>query len=144
LFSFCRAYGALEQRILEEQSVLATEVSIQQVLWAAVGIVAVLILSIAGISSGIYYWHHSDPYVQKVLAIRGEQNRGHSIFQLNCAGCHGMWADGKVGPSLHRVASRRSEWSLIQQITSGRTPPMPKFQANPQEMADLLSYLKTL
>jgi mono/diheme cytochrome c family protein len=134
----------LEQRILEERSVLATEVSIQQLLWAAIGIVAVLILGIAGVSSGIYYWHHSDPYVQKVLAIRGEQNRGHSIFQLNCAGCHGMWADGKVGPSLHRVSSRRSDWSLIQQITSGQTPPMPKFQANPQEMADLLSYLKTL
>jgi hypothetical protein len=33
---------------------------------------------------------------------------------------------------------------LIQQITSGQTPPMPKFQASPQEMADLLSYLKTL
>jgi mono/diheme cytochrome c family protein len=134
----------LEQRILEERSVLTTEVSIQQLLWAAIGIVAVLILGIAGVSSGIYYWHHSDPYVQKVLAIRGEQNRGHSIFQLNCAGCHGMWADGKVGPSLHRVSSRRSDWSLIQQITSGQTPPMPKFQANPQEMADLLSYLKTL
>jgi mono/diheme cytochrome c family protein len=129
---------------LEEQSVLATEVSIQQVVWAAIGIVAVLILGIAGISSGIYYWHHSDPYVQKVLAIRGESNRGHSIFQLNCAGCHGTWADGKVGPSLHGVSGRRSEWSMIQQITSGRTPPMPKFQASPQDMADLLSYLKTL
>jgi mono/diheme cytochrome c family protein len=134
----------LEQRILEEQSVLATEVSIQQVVWAAIGIVAVLIMGIAGISSGIYYWHHSDPYVQKVLAIRGELNRGHSIFQLNCAGCHGTWADGKVGPSLHGVSGRRSEWSMIQQITSGRTPPMPKFQASPQDMADLLSYLKTL
>jgi mono/diheme cytochrome c family protein len=144
LLNRSRTSGALEQRILEEQSTLTAEVNIQQVVWSAVTLVAVLLMAVVGVSSGIYYWHHSDPYVQKVLAIRGEQNRGHSIFQLNCAGCHGTWADGKVGPSLHGVASRRSEWSLIQQITSGQTPPMPKFQANPQEMADLLSYLKTL
>jgi mono/diheme cytochrome c family protein len=144
LLSRYRAHWALEQRILEEQSVLATEVSMQRVMWAMTVLVAVILMSVAVVSSGIYYWHHSDPYVQKVLAIRGEPNRGHSIFQLNCAGCHGTWADGKVGPSLHGVASRRSEWSLMQQITSGQTPPMPKFQASPQEMSDLLSYLKTL
>ncbi len=33
---------------------------------------------------------------------------------------------------------------LIHQVTSGATPPMPKFQASPQEMADLLSYLEKL
>jgi mono/diheme cytochrome c family protein len=144
LFNRSRTYGALEQRILEEQSTLTAEVNIQQVVWSAIALVGVLLIAVTVVSSGIYYWQHSDPYVQKVLAIRGEQNRGHSIFQLNCAGCHGTWADGKVGPSLHGVSSRRSEWSLIQQITSGKTPPMPKFQASPQEMADLLSYLKTL
>jgi hypothetical protein len=42
------------------------------------------------------------------------------------------------------VSSRRSPLSLIDQVTSGNTPPMPKFQASPAEMADLLSYLKTL
>jgi mono/diheme cytochrome c family protein len=134
----------LEQKILEEQSAPTAEINVQQLMWMGLAIVFILMLAVAGVSAGVYYWHHSDPYVQKVIAIRGEANRGHSIFQLNCAGCHGMLADGRVGPSLHGVANRRSQWGLIQQITSGQTPPMPKFQANPKEMADLLSYLKTL
>lgn len=93
---------------------------------------------------GIRYWHFADPYVQSVMAQEGNADRGHSIFQLNCAGCHGTTADGRVGPSLRGVSSRRAQWSLIKQITSGQTPPMPKFQVAPEVMADLLSYLKTL
>jgi mono/diheme cytochrome c family protein len=93
---------------------------------------------------GLYQVRHADPYVQQVLALEGDVSRGHAIFELNCAGCHGVFADGKVGPSLRGVAERRSQVGLIHQITSGETPPMPEFQANPQEMADLLSYLNTL
>jgi hypothetical protein len=33
---------------------------------------------------------------------------------------------------------------MIQQVTGGNTPPMPQFQPDPQEMADLIEYLKTL
>lgn len=120
------------------------EIIVRQAWWTVLGAIVAIAFVVGGVWAGIYYWQHSDPYVQKVLSIRGEMNRGHSIFQLNCAGCHGVMADGRVGPSLHGVSSRRSEWSLIQQITSGQTPPMPKFQATPKEMADLLSYLKTL
>ena len=29
-------------------------------------------------------------------------------------------------------------------VVSGETPPMPKFQPNPQEMVDLLSFLESL
>lgn len=132
------------QKVAEERSTLGAEVSLQQLVLIGLTVVAMVMLSVAGVAGGIYYWHHSDPYVQKVLAIRGESSRGNSIFQLNCAGCHGMKADGKVGPSLQGIGERRSRWGLIQQITSGQTPPMPKFQASPKEMADLLSYLKTL
>jgi mono/diheme cytochrome c family protein len=126
---------------LEEQTTLTVEVNIQRVVLLALAILAV---AIATLSGTYYYLHHADPYVQDVLAIQGEERRGNAIFQLNCAGCHGTLANGKVGPSLRGVSNRRSQWSLIQQITSGKTPPMPKFQASPKEMADLLSYLKTL
>jgi mono/diheme cytochrome c family protein len=134
----------LEQKILEERSALTAEIDVQQVARMGLALIIIVLLTVGGFSAGIYYWHHSDPYVQKVIAIRGEPSRGNSIFQLNCAGCHGVSADGRVGPSLHGVSDRRSKWGLIQQITSGQTPPMPKFQANPREMADLLSYLETL
>ncbi|WNC60805.1 cytochrome c [Thermosynechococcus sp. QS41] len=85
-----------------------------------------------------------DPYIQSVRAAVGDPNRGEQIFILNCAACHGIDGKGEVGPSLVQISHRRSQAKLIQQIISGDTPPMPKFQAQPQDMADLLSYLKTL
>jgi mono/diheme cytochrome c family protein len=70
--------------------------------------------------------------------------RGEQIYIMNCAGCHGLEGKGQVGPTLIQISRRRSQPQLIHQIVSGETPPMPKFQAQPQDMADLLSYLKTL
>jgi mono/diheme cytochrome c family protein len=105
--------------------------------------IAVLLLIFA-ITLGIYFNWATDPYVEEVLSLKGDITRGHAIFQTNCAGCHGLQADGIVGPSLHDVPKRKSRVSLIYQVTSGETPPMPKFQPKPQDMADLLNYLENL
>lgn len=105
----------------------------------------VLVLAIAILGTlGAYTSQANDPYIQQVLALQGSETRGNAIFQINCAGCHGNSADGNVGPSLRAVTQRKSDVHLIQQVISGKTPPMPKFQPAPQEMADLLSYLHTL
>ena len=93
---------------------------------------------------GWYSLRLDSPYISQVLSLRGDQTLGHAIFQTNCAGCHGLDAGGKVGPSLYKVSKRKSPSSLIEQVISGKTPPMPQFQPNPQAMADLLSYLETL
>ncbi|MBD2360261.1 MULTISPECIES: c-type cytochrome [unclassified Anabaena] len=93
---------------------------------------------------GVQMLQASDPYVKSVLALQGDQIQGHAIFQINCAGCHGLEADGRVGPSLQGVSKHKSKYRLIDQVISGKTPPMPKFQPNTQEMADLLSYLESL
>ncbi|MCE2976619.1 MAG: cytochrome c [Pseudanabaena sp. CoA8_M7] len=85
-----------------------------------------------------------DPYTQSVLNLSGDPVQGRSIFVMNCVACHGQWANGKVGPSLHGVSERKSDVKLVQQVVSGETPPMPQFQPSPQDMADLLSYLKQL
>jgi mono/diheme cytochrome c family protein len=90
------------------------------------------------------FFPHNTPYNQQVLALQGDPTLGHAIFQMNCSGCHGREAQGRVGPNLHAVAKRKSSTALIEQVTSGNTPPMPQFQPSTQEMADLLSYLKTL
>jgi mono/diheme cytochrome c family protein len=126
--------------IVEEQQTLVAEVNVQKFVLVVLAVITVCIIAV----TGVYYWQHSDPYVQAVEAINGDAVRGNAIFQMNCAGCHGTLANGRVGPSLLKVSSRRSPLSLIDQVTSGNTPPMPKFQASPAEMADLLSYLKTL
>jgi len=123
-----------------ENSTIQPEFKVQSVLLIALSIV----LGILVVAFGIHQIQMSDPYVREVLARSGNVERGHAMFQMNCAGCHGVQADGKVGPSLRGISDRRSQVSLIHQVVSGQTPPMPQFQANPQEMADLLSYLKTL
>ena len=85
-----------------------------------------------------------NPYTQTTLALRGSSSNGERLFRMNCAGCHGMAAQGLVGPDLHGVTSRKRDAALVEQVVSGKTPPMPEFQIDPQAMADLLSYLHTL
>jgi hypothetical protein len=110
----------------------------------SITIVLVICLSIVLSLLSMNQFRQADPYVQEVLSLNGDSVQGHAIFQINCAGCHGIMADGKVGPSLKNVSSRKSPSRLIEQVISGKTPPMPKFQPSPQEMADLLSYLESL
>lgn len=85
-----------------------------------------------------------DPYTRQTLELVGSAERGGQLFRLNCAGCHGIAAQGLVGPNLYGVSRRRTQRQLIQQVVSGRTPPMPRFQPDPQAMADLLAFLSAL
>ena len=113
--------------------------------WQQIGSIVMVGLSIC--LCAIVGWHslqESNPYINGVLAKKGDPTLGHAIFQINCSGCHGLDAKGKVGPSLSEISKRKSPHSLIEQVTSGNTPPMPQFQPSHQEMADLLSYLATL
>lgn len=103
-----------------------------------------LILIIVSIMFGFYYLRISNPYVKEVLSIQGDRSRGEAMFQVNCALCHGGTADGDLGPSLHHISKHKSKVDLINQVVSGKTPPMPQFQPSVQDMADLLSYLEQL
>lgn len=105
--------------------------------------IIVSLLIFAGIL-GIYLYRVSNPYIQEVLSLKGDLPRGHAIFKINCAGCHGLEADGNIGPSLHSISTRKSKIDLIEQVISGKTPPMPEFRPNSQDMADLLIYLDSL
>ncbi len=105
------------------------------ILAAAASIVLLLLLLPAA---------HSDPYARATLALNGSVDNGGRLFRLNCAGCHGLAAQGLVGPDLHGVNRRKNDRQLIQQVVSGRTPPMPRFQPAPQDMADLLAFLHQL
>ncbi|PSP16184.1 MAG: cytochrome C [Cyanobacteria bacterium QS_8_64_29] len=111
--------------------------------WVAIGLLAFVLLALLG-WWGSYWYRSSDPFVQQALSLERHPEQGREIFQVNCAGCHGVNADGHVGPSLHGVTQRKSDAELIRQVTSGTTPPMPEFQPDPQEMADLLGYLEQL
>jgi Cytochrome C oxidase, cbb3-type, subunit III len=121
-------------------SQLTTPKSPYRLLLVAIG----LCLTISALILGFHRLQLSNPYIHEVFSLSGNAGRGYEIFQINCAGCHGKFADGIVGPSLHEVSRRKSKVSLIEQVVSGNTPPMPKFQPDPQEMADLLIYLENL
>ena len=84
-----------------------------------------------------------DPYVIATRSLSGDASHGGLLFRINCAGCHGIAAQGLVGPSLLGVSDRLRDPQIIHQIVSGQTPPMPRFELEPQEMADLLAHLKT-
>lgn len=104
-----------------------------------------IVLSIVAISAlGIHLSTAVDPYVAEVLTLEGDIEKGNAIFQINCAGCHGTLATGDIGPSLIDIPKRKSKTAIIQQVISGKTPPMPKFQPSTQTMADLLAYLQQI
>jgi mono/diheme cytochrome c family protein len=125
---------------LDNQHVL-NQNSLQR--FALVGLAILLAIAIAIV--GTYLLSSpADPYIKSVMSLSGDRAQGQAIFQMNCAGCHGFEAEGNVGPSLQGVSKRKSGYSLIHQVISGDTPPMPKFQPSQKEMADLLSYLETL
>ncbi|MFO5493297.1 MAG: c-type cytochrome [Cuspidothrix sp.] len=123
-----------------DNQLIKPETLIQQIL---IFIVAMLI-ALPLVLFGIEMVKASDPYVKSVLSHQGNPVQGKAIFQINCAGCHGLQGNGLVGPSLHDISKYKSRSGLIHQVTSGDTPPMPKFQPSIEEMADLLSYLGTL
>lgn len=116
------------------------EILLQRLSLMALAVVLAILLVIFT----IHQIRASNPYVKGVLSLPGNIEQGHAIFQMNCAGCHGWEAQGRVGPSLEGISKRKSKERLIHQVISGDTPPMPQFQPTAQEMADLLSYLEKL
>ncbi|MGF1512531.1 MAG: c-type cytochrome [Elainellaceae cyanobacterium] len=125
---------------MNERTTPNLDVVIQGLSLAIVAVLFAVLLFLLG----MYQTRYADPYVRSVLATTGDAGRGHDIFQMNCGTCHGLYGDGRVGPSLQNVSERKSRVAIIQQVISGNTPPMPQFQPNPKDMADLLKYLETL
>ncbi len=83
-------------------------------------------------------------FIIKTLELNGSVKEGYSLFKMNCVGCHGITARGLVGPDLHSITQRLNDKEIIKQVTEGLTPPMPSFEIDPQNMANLLQYLNTL
>ncbi|MFN3360736.1 MAG: c-type cytochrome [Pseudanabaenaceae cyanobacterium] len=108
------------------------------------GLVTVVLVGVVAVLLWLWWFPPADAYTRSVLSLKGDAEKGRSIFVMNCVPCHGQWAEGEVGPSLQGVARHKSRQQLVHQIISGETPPMPKFQAEPQMMADLLEYLNQL
>ena len=105
-----------------------------------------ILRGIASLVLGLWLFgtFQTDPYVKATLDLHGSMEQGEKLFKVNCVGCHGISAQGLLGPDLHEVSYHLSEKEIINQVMQGRTPPMPSFQMEPQQMADLLAYLSSL
>ena len=49
-----------------------------------------------------------------------------------------------MGPDLHSITKRLNDKEIIKQVTGGLTPPMPSFEIDSVNMANLLKYLHSL
>ncbi len=85
-----------------------------------------------------------DPYIKESLSLTGSIENGSQLFRVNCVGCHGIIAQGLVGPELNDVTKKINDYELIKQVIKGLTPPMPSFEMDTQSMADLIAYLHSL
>jgi len=88
--------------------------------------------------------HENNKYIIETLELNGSAKEGDAIFKINCVGCHGITARGLVGPDLHSITQRLNDKQIIKQVTGGLTPPMPSFEIDPVNMANLLKYLHSL
>jgi len=108
----------------------------------------IIFLSIATATFLIFFWtignFKQDPFITQTLSIQGESLSGSKLFKINCVGCHGISAQGFVGPDLHEATKELSDKKIINQVIRGLTPPMPSFEIEPQSMADLLAYMHSL
>ena len=86
----------------------------------------------------------NNKYIIETLELKGSAEEGHSLFKVNCVGCHGITARGLVGPDLHSITKRLNDKDIIKQVTGGLTPPMPSFEIDPANMSNLLKYLHSL
>ena len=92
-----------------------------------------------------YFFQQEDnTFILKTLELSGSVSEGDALFKMNCVGCHGITARGLVGPDLHSITERLNDTEIIKQVVEGRTPPMPSFEIDPQNMSSLLTYLHGL
>ena len=70
--------------------------------------------------------------------------QGHKFFAMSCSECHGDDATGDEGPDLHNLPISNARIRvMIKHGLKGEMPPFTK-KYNDQQIAALVSYLRTL
>ena len=75
-----------------------------------------------------------------------DAGHGKQIFAQNCASCHGVKAEGGVGPSLRGEKKRKDYQQTIVWIKDP-LPPMPKLYPSAlsaSDVADVAAFVQTL
>lgn len=76
---------------------------------------------------------------------------GRKLLQTNCAGCHAVGLDDysahRDAPEFRKLAERYPIDSLAEALAEGIVtghPDMPEFQATPEQIDDIIAYLKSI
>jgi mono/diheme cytochrome c family protein len=81
------------------------------------------------------------------MAAAGDAAHGKTIFDANCATCHGAGGvGGGVGPSLKNEKSRKNYAQTVAWIKNPQ-PPMPKLYPSPlseKDVEDAAAYVQSL
>ncbi len=89
---------------------------------------------------------HSTNIVSETASpiLEREAERGHSLFDHNCAHCHAEDARGDEGPSLYDL--KKTDARITRIVKEGIKGEMPKFGAklNDADIQALIAYLRTL
>ena len=87
----------------------------------------------------------------QAVAASPDQQRGETFALNNCARCHAIdrvsQSPLKIAPPFRILHKRYPIESLAESLAEGIQtghPTMPEFQLDPDQIHDLLSYLKTL
>ena len=85
------------------------------------------------------------------VAASPDQQRGRTFAIYNCARCHAVdrvsQSPLKIAPPFRTLHKRYPIETLAESLAEGIQtghPTMPEFQLDPDQIHDLLSYLKTL
>ena len=85
------------------------------------------------------------------VAASPDQQRGKTFALNNCARCHAIERVGpsplKIAPPFRTLHKRYPIETLAESLAEGIQtghPTMPEFRLDPDQIHDLLSYLKTL
>ena len=72
------------------------------------------------------------------------EQKGHALFLLNCAHCHGADARGDEGPDLHGVT--KSDARIASLIKNGKKGEMPKFASKltDSEVQAVIAFVRSL
>ena len=72
----------------------------------------------------------------------GDVSTGAMLFATHCAGCHGPAGEGTAqGPDLREEVPEHSDRELTRTVLQGEDD-MPATSLSPQEMTDLLAFLR--
>ena len=89
--------------------------------------------------------------ITPALAASPSEERGRVFARNNCARCHAIDRVSpsplKIAPPFRTLHKRYPVESLAEALAEGIQtghPTMPQFQLEPEQIHDLLSYLKTL